>query len=149
MFKTKIQSILSKDKRSLLATKNILATGCLKVIDILIYLLLVPVTLGYLNPYEYGIWLTINSVLSWINSFDIGLGNGLRNRLAEALALDDYEKGKALISTTLIVLALIMGLLIAIVSIIFPYLDCYGIFGTTYEQVPNLNEVMYVYFIIF
>lgn len=149
MFKTKIQSLLSKDKRSLLATKNILATGGLKVIDIFIYLLLVPVTLGYLNPYEYGIWLTINSVLSWINSFDIGLGNGLRNRLAEALAHDDYEKGKALISTTLIILALIMGLLIALVSTIFPYLDCYGIFGTTYEQVPNLNEVILVSFIIF
>ena len=149
MFKTKIQSLLPGDNRSVLATKNIFATGCLKVIDIFVYLLLIPVTLGYLNQYEYGIWLTVNSVLSWINSFDIGLGNGLRNRLTEALANNDYEKGKSLISTTLIIIALIMGGIIVVVSIIFPHLDCYNIFGTSSILVPNLNKVIFVSFIIF
>ena len=58
----------------------------------MIYLLLVPITLGYLNPYEYGVWLTLNSILVWFNSFDIGLGNGLRNKLTIALAENDLKK---------------------------------------------------------
>ena len=39
---------------------------------ILISLILVPMTLSYLNPYEYGIWLTLSSTLAWIYTFDIG-----------------------------------------------------------------------------
>ena len=45
-----------------------------------------PITLNCLTQYEYGIWLTINSVLVWIDSFDIGLGNGLRNQLTKSIA---------------------------------------------------------------
>ncbi|MDE5975352.1 MAG: hypothetical protein K2G69_02250, partial [Muribaculaceae bacterium] len=55
-----------------------------KGISILTSFLLVPLTLGYLRPVEYGIWMTLSSILVWINYFDIGLGNGLRNKLAEA-----------------------------------------------------------------
>ena len=139
--------LFSGDERTVLANKNILATGSFKVLDTLVYLLLVPATLGYLNVYEYGIWLTINSVLGWINSFDIGLGNGLRNQLAEALAKNDFKKGRSLISTTLVMLIAIMIVLILVVSIAFPYLDNYTIFGTNPEQVPNLNAVIFVSFI--
>lgn len=46
------------------------------MLSIIISLLLVPVTLNYLNSYEYGVWLTLSSILVWINYFDIGLGNG-------------------------------------------------------------------------
>ncbi len=31
-------------------------------------LILVPLTLGYLDAYEYGVWITLNSVLTWINA---------------------------------------------------------------------------------
>lgn len=129
----KFTRLFSGDERTVLANKNILATGGFKILDTLVYLLLVPVTLGYLNVYEYGIWLTINSVLGWINSFDIGLGNGLRNQLAEALAKNDFKKGQALISTTLVILVAIMAALILVVSITFSSLDNYAIFGTNPE----------------
>lgn len=143
------QLLNSGDKRTALANKNILATGGIKLVDTFVYLFLVPATLGYLNPYEYGIWLAINSVLGWINSFDIGLGNGLRNQLAEALAKDDHKKGRSLISTTLVMLIAIMVVLITLVSLIYPFLDCYSIFGTNPEQVPNLNVVIFTSIIIF
>ena len=71
------------------AKQNIAASIVLKVIDTIAYLLIIPVTIGYLNSYEYGIWLTINSILTWIYSFDIGLGSGLRNKLAIAIAAND------------------------------------------------------------
>ncbi|MDE7189740.1 MAG: hypothetical protein K2N96_06305, partial [Muribaculaceae bacterium] len=79
------------EERTVKAKKNILASILIKGIDAVVYLLLVPVTLGYLNPYEYGIWLTLNSMLMWINSFDIGLGNGMRNKLAEAIAQNNKD----------------------------------------------------------
>ncbi|MDE6084614.1 MAG: hypothetical protein K2G11_09000, partial [Muribaculaceae bacterium] len=53
-----LNKFLKGDGRTVKAKKNILASFLLKGLDGLIYLLLVPVTLGYLNEYEYGIWLT-------------------------------------------------------------------------------------------
>jgi O-antigen/teichoic acid export membrane protein len=70
---------LDYSKRTHKALFNIASSFVIKGASILLSLLLVPLTLDYLNPYEYGIWLTLSSVLMWINYFDIGLGNGLRN----------------------------------------------------------------------
>ena len=97
---TQVRNFLGGEERSPLAKKNILASLIFKVIDIPVYLALVPVTINYLNEYEYGIWLTLSSIILWIDTFDIGLGNGLRNKLGCAIAENDYSKGKAYVSTT-------------------------------------------------
>lgn len=75
-------------QRSVRAKKNIALSFLLKAVNILIQLLFVPLLLGYLSPVKYGIWITVGSVINWFYFFDIGLGNGLRNKLAEAFAKD-------------------------------------------------------------
>ena len=87
---------------------NIAGSILIKGWNCIVQLLLVPITLNCLNQYEYGIWLTINSILLWIDQFDIGLGNGLRNKLAEALAKGDKEKARRLVSTTFMMLIIIV-----------------------------------------
>lgn len=144
-----IKAIFQGDARTVKAKKNILASIGLKGVDSLAYLLLVPVTLGYLNPYEYGIWLTLNSILMWIDSFDIGLGNGMRNRLADAMARDDREHARIYVSTTFVMLALLMVPLLIAGTIIGPLIDWHSILGTTPELVPHLGEIVYVSFAIY
>lgn len=137
------------DSRTAKAKKNILASFLLKGIDGVVYLLLVPVTLGYLNPYEYGIWLTLNSIILWINSFDIGLGNGMRNKLAEAMAHDDRELGRIYVSTTFVMLIVLIAGAMALFSALSPLIDWYAILGTSPQQVPRLNSIVYVSVAIF
>jgi O-antigen/teichoic acid export membrane protein len=60
---------------------------------------LVPVTINYLGKVEYGIWLTLASILSWLINLDFGIGNGLRNKLAEALAIKDFKLARIYVST--------------------------------------------------
>lgn len=86
---------------------NILFSGFLKIVGLLTSLVIVPITINYLNNEVYGIWMTITSILYWITIFDIGLGNGMRNYLAEALATNDTKLGKKYISTTMLLLSLI------------------------------------------
>lgn len=143
------QKIFKGDTRTVRAKKNILASIGIKGLDSLIYLLLVPVTLGYLNEYEYGIWLTLNSILMWINSFDIGLGNGMRNKLAQAVANNDKELGRVYVSTTFFMLIILMAGLIVIGTILEPIINWYDILSTTPDKVPNLKEIVYVSFAIF
>lgn len=144
-----IKKFFNGDKRTVKAKKNILASILLKGLDSLVYLLLVPVTLGYLNKYEYGLWLTLNSILMWINSFDIGLGNGMRNKLAIAAANNDLQLGRIYVSTTFFMLIIIMGGILLAGTLAEPFVDWYGLLNTSPEMVPHLNGIVYTAFSIF
>jgi len=67
----------------------------------------VPLTINYVNPTQYGIWITLSSIIAWVSFFDIGFGHGLRNRFAEAIAVSDIELARKYVSTTYAVLILI------------------------------------------
>ena len=97
----------SGHKRTLTIKKHIIGSVFVKGLSILVSLLLVPITLNYLDSEKYGIWLTISSVIFWFGFLDIGLGNGLRNKLAEALAGGDLKLAQKYVSTSYFVLALI------------------------------------------
>lgn len=61
--------------------------------------LAVPLMIHYLGQEQFGVWSTMLSVLTWITFFDLGLGNGLRNNVAETLAKDQKSKAARYISS--------------------------------------------------
>ena len=69
--------------------------------------MIVPVSIDFVNDVQYGIWLTISSIVAWMSFFDIGFTNGLRNKLAEALAHGDNGLAKVYVSTTYFLLSVI------------------------------------------
>ncbi len=87
-------------QRTLDVKKNVLGSLLIKGVSIGISLLLVPLSIDYINPEQYGIWLTLSSVISWISFFDIGFTHGLRNKFAEAKAKGNIEVAKIYVSTT-------------------------------------------------
>ncbi len=111
----KIVIFFKGHKRTVKAKKNIVASLIIKGISIIIGFLIIRITLDYLDQTKYGIWLTLSSFLTWFAFFEIGLGSGLKNKLAEALALKDYDLAKIYVSTTYSILAIV----ISIVAIIF------------------------------
>jgi len=121
---TLIKDFFSKgDKRSVSVKRNILASFVIRILSILISLVLVPMTISYINSVQYGIWLTLSSIIGWLGYFDVGFGNGLRNRFAESVALGDSEKAKVYVSTTYAVMGIIVMILIAAILIVNPHLD--------------------------
>lgn len=132
----------SEDQRTRRIKYNIFSSLLFKGGGIIVSLWIVPLTLGYLSSYEYGVWLTISSVMVWINYFDIGLGNGLRNKLAEALAEEDYEKGRIYVSTSFFILALIMLFLSGTLLVLNRYLDWEALLNTVAHPIPGLNAIV-------
>lgn len=60
----------------------------------LISFLTIPLMLNYLNNEEYGLWILVLSITNWIYTFDIGIGNGLKNKIAQYLSLKNYSEIK-------------------------------------------------------
>jgi O-antigen/teichoic acid export membrane protein len=120
-------------KRSVEAKKNIILGAFIRGLNIVIGLLMVSLTIDYLDPVKYGIWITLSSLIAWFSFFDIGLGNGLRNKLAEALAENNIEIARTYISTTYFIISIIMLVLIMIIVPIFSFIDWNSILNVSVE----------------
>ena len=125
-------------------TTNILYSAILKIISLSTSLLIVPITIGYLNNEVYGIWMTITSILFWIGTFDIGLGNGMRNYLTEAISEKNYTLGKKYISTTLSLLTIIAVVIGLIVLIPLLTMDFNKFFNTNAISNSDLRQALIV-----
>ncbi len=132
------------DSRSLTAKKNIIGSIAVKGLSIAIQLMLVPMTLGYLSEELYGIWLTVSSIILWINFFDVGFTLGLKNRLTEALANKDYARGKALVSTTYVMLCVIFIPLAIICEMLIPQVNWSAFLNVSPEYNEQLVSVVSV-----
>ena len=130
--------------RSSLLQKNILASFLIKGWSALIVLLLVPATLNCLGDYKNGIWLTISSLLLWIDNLDIGLGNGLRNKIAEYMAHGEYERTRSLISSTFAMLTCIIIPVLLILLLLIAISDPYTVFNAAPSKVAHLDQVLMV-----
>lgn len=140
--KNKINSYFTKgNERSVAVKKNIAASLVLKCISILISLQVVPLTIGYVNPTRYGIWLTLSSIIAWLSYFDLGFAHGFRNRFAEAKAKGDMKLAKEYVSTTYAVLFLLFSVVLSIALFINKFLNWSGILNIDAVYNEELNKV--------
>jgi len=100
----------------------------LKGVGMIITFVLVPITIDYLSKDVYGVWLTISSTLSMLTFFDIGIGNGLRNKLSEALSKGDVLLSRTYVSTAYAIFGVIQLAFIILFLIVFRFLPLQSIF---------------------
>ncbi len=132
------------DRRSSLIKKNIIASFAVKGWSVLVQLMLVPLTLACLGVYENGVWLTISSVLLWIDNLDIGLGNGLRNKLATYIAQNDTAKAREMVSSTVAMLTCIIVPVCVLLVVAELSGDMYSLFNVLPEKIGSLSLTLAV-----
>lgn len=118
----------------------------LKIINITSGLILVPLVLNYLDESRYGIWLTLSSLVLWFNFFDVGLGNGLRNKLAQAQAGSEIVLSRKYISTTyagLVIISICFFIIFLLTNI---FLDWSKILNTMDVPASELNLLAIIIF---
>lgn len=146
MFNKLIKRYNSGHPRSIQAKKQIVFSFGLKGISILINLAYVPLLIDYLGSEEYGIWLTLTSIVSWFTFFDIGLGNGLRNNFTKAVTAGEHALAKTYVSTSYAILAIVFGGLLLLFFGIAPFLNWQSIFNAPHT---NPHELLWVAIIVF
>ena len=110
-------------------------TGAASIIQrgltILISLVSVPLTIHYLGPEQYGVWLTISSILIWLALTNFGLaGDALINVVSDAHGRDDKRAAQEYVASAIWSLALIAAVLGTITLLCFRYISWSAIFRT-------------------
>lgn len=109
----------------------------------------IPLMIRYLGQEQFGIWSTLLSIMSWVVFFDLGIGNGLRNKVSEALAKNDPAEASRYISSGYSLIGLISFFLFIIAIIVTFYIPWQKVFNTTIvsEKILKYTVLISVFFI--
>lgn len=113
----------------------------MKPISMLLTFVYTPLFLAYLGDEKYGIWAIVMNVVSWINYFDIGIGNGLRNKLTEAIVQGDESSAQKYVSTAFAGTTVISCVFCISLVVIWSAFDLSDIFKLNISGV-NANAVI-------
>jgi O-antigen/teichoic acid export membrane protein len=105
-------------------------------------LVTVPLVLGALGKARFGLWNTITTVTAWVAMFDLGLSNGLVNRLAKAYGRQDQAEANRNFVTALAAmlgLALVLGLLLVVAIPLVPWPKLLGVRGEVDDATVRLS----------
>lgn len=141
--------VKNSDARGKKALRHIIYSAGLKAVNAAISFLIIPLYLAYLTEVSFGIWLTVSAVLNWFNFFDLGMGNGLRNRFAEAKAADDTRLAASYVSTTYALLILISATMLAVFLIANLFFDWSVIFEAPDDLKADVNKMVVVLAVLF
>ena len=141
--------INSGSERTQLVKKNALGSLLIKFFSPFIVFAKVPVLLTYLNPENYGIYLTITSIVYWTHNFDFGLGTGLRYKLTKAVSLNEDQYGRKLVSTAYFSMSGIMALLLVILIPVIALLDWNNILNTHAFSNYDLAFCVFIVLVVF
>lgn len=124
---------------------NIAVSFLIRGISIIVSFLTISFSLKLLDTNKYGIWLAISSTVSWISILDIGLANGLRNKVAEYLAVKDYKQAKVAVSSTYAILLMI----VVPIFLLFGFLIRSANWNSIFNTKLNETELMYTVAMVF
>ena len=131
------------------ANKNIILSLFFRGGSILLQLALIPLTINYIKPDVYGVWLTLSSLVGWVAMFDVGIANGLRNKLSESLAIKDFEKARIYVSTTYVIIGIIASLLILLFFLGFRWVSWQNVFNSNFIPEEELQRVVIIVSVFF
>jgi O-antigen/teichoic acid export membrane protein len=141
--------ISSGQERSIKVKKNIFISLIVKGGSLATGFILVPITINYINPTTYGIWITLSSVIGWFSFFDIGFGNGLRNKFAESVANNNHLLARKYVSTTYAILALIIAATLGLFFVVHRFVDWAKVLNAPAIMSEDLNKTALIVFSFF
>ena len=152
MFSIKTQirkKFIGTDSRSKKMYKNTVAMIGIRGVSMILTLISAPIMLHHVDRADYGVLLTLTSIVGWVGYMDVGLGNGLRNKLPEFLAKGDFHSAKKIVSSCYVTLAIYVALIIVIFLIVSPFIDWLGVLNSPTSDAGEIRGLTNVVFIAF
>lgn len=127
------------------------ATSALaKIVSIATTFISIPLTLHYLGPERFGLWVTMSSVIAMLGFADLGIGNGLLNAVSAASGRDDVQSIKRLISSAFAVLTTIAAVILVVFLVIHPFVPWARFFNVkSPEAVTESAQAVAIFMVFF
>ena len=119
--------------------KNVLAAFVVKGGSLIISMLSTPLFVRFFSEDKeiLGIWYTLLSILTWFMTFDLGIGNGIRNRLVTAFADKNHVEAKKIVSSGIFSNVAVTIVLTAIGLLLLNILDLNQVLNISSETISG------------
>lgn len=135
---TVLSKVGLRSKRSSVVAKNVVASFAIQGAALILALFILPAYIRFFdNELVLGVWFTMLSVLSWILNLDLGVGNGLRNRLVSALAESERTNAKKYVSSAYLLVFGLVSVLSVAVGLGFQFVDWNSLLGVPREAIDQ------------
>lgn len=133
-----VHKLSPNNSRDNLILKNIVASFLIKGGALFLAFLTMPAYMIYFDDQQVlGLWFTLLSVLSWVLTFDMGLGNGLRNHLVQAIVENNPTKIRKYISSAYLMIGCIVTAFMTVNIIAFPYVSWNSVFNVSEDVISR------------
>jgi O-antigen/teichoic acid export membrane protein len=123
-----------------------------RLIGLLASLISVPLTLSYLGPERYGLWMVLTSIISVMNIADLGIGNGLMNAISEAYGKDDRHLAKEYVTSAFFLMLVIAAFFAVAGAVGYPFVPWLRLFNVKSSAVAAEGAsaflVLYCWFVL-
>lgn len=140
------KKINSGHEQSVELKKNIAVSVLIKLVSLVLGLFYMPTILSFVDKSLLGIVMTIDSFVSWLYLADIGIGNGLKNKLAEAIALNNMDRAKRMVSTAYIALSSIMFVVFLIAAVAASFVNWNSVLKVDVDSHQLLWSIQFILF---
>lgn len=114
-----LQKLRGLSENNKIVVTNVIGAFIVKGFALVVTLYTLPSYIAFFHDDELlGLWFTILSLLNWILNFDLGIGNGLRNKLAGSIAVGDKDRTRRYISSAYCA----VGIIVLFISALLPLL---------------------------
>lgn len=114
-----------------------------KVLTVVISLISVPLTIGYLGIERYGAWVAIGAVLTWMSLTDFGLSTGLGNAITADAHRDRPDLVRMHLSNFVLLVGGIGLMLAVVIAAVWPWISWGSLLGVTRpETVAELGTAL-------
>lgn len=138
-----MSSVVSRERtRNYL--RQIQGAAVFKVIAMAASFVAIPLMIHYLGHEQFGVWATLLTVMSWIVFFDLGIGNGVRNKVAEALARSQSAVALSFIASGYCLIGLIAIILWLIGTVASFFIPWQTVFNTQLIPESTLQHTVQV-----
>jgi O-antigen/teichoic acid export membrane protein len=121
---------------------QIKGTVAYRIVALAASFLAIPLMIHYLGQELFGVWSTLLTVMSWIVFFDLGIGNGLRNKVAESLARGETTEASRYVASGYILFGLIALALWVVVTTGSYFVPWQTVFNTQAISENTLGETV-------
>lgn len=139
----------SSATRTKIVLKSSAISVGVKVLTVILGLVTIPIVYRSLDKYQFGVYTTLTSIITWIDMFDFGIAAGLKNRLTEAITDNDSARGRKYISTAYCLLFFIAVFIFVVYSSFSGIINWQAILNAVEIERPILDRMAFYVLLFF